>query len=483
MPSVKSLKRITPFVWKKPNSYPKYKILITRNSGQTDDITQDIFEGELLDGVTSTIGNFKFTINNSSQRFRGAWVGNEIIRISIDYATTATTLRFRGRLEQVSYRGTNIVIKGRSESKKLLEVTVTKAFDNQETSEILTSLIETYVPEFTTTNISVSTKNLTANWYQKPLFECINELCNASGFDFYVDNVLDCHYFESGSRTNSTEAIVHNSNLFNVGDFANDYSQIKNRIIVYGGKQEGMDIIATAEDTDSQDSVGVKEFIINDNSITTDTQCQERADYELSINVNPPLIGDVNSIGLPTLQPGEKILISAPSSNLDPSTYKIISYTHIFGNGMETKVRIEKESTKPHQLIKQNIGQEQKLSDMPNPNEMRNSWINTFDSDSGTHSNTEIVDGVLKTDGGASGTWISDNNIIPVNVVSCELRASGDGLSGTTYDVSTDGGVNWQSTTLNTLLELSPPGPTLKLRFSLNSAVTQIKSINLLYKN
>ena len=373
MPAVKTLKKITPFVWKKPVNYPKFKILITRRSGAVDDITQRIFDGELVDGVTNTIGNFTFNINNFSQSLRGVWVGNEIIRIYIDYSTEATTLRFRGRLEQVSYRGRIIKIRGRSEGKKLLEVTITRSFTNQESSTILTNLISRYIPSFTTTNVDVSSTSLTANWYQKPLFECVKELCNASGFDFYVDSSLDCHYFESGTRINTTEAFVHDSNLFRVGDFAYDYSQIKNRIIVYGGKQESMDIIATSEDSDSQSDFGVKELIINDNSITTDTQAKERADYELSINLNPPLIGDVEGIGLPTLQPGEKMLISAPYSNINPTNYKIIKYTHKFGEGMETTVTINKEATQIEQIMRDRIGQEQQLSDMPNPNEMRRS--------------------------------------------------------------------------------------------------------------
>ena len=62
MVSVRSIKRVTPFIWKKPVYYPIFKILITRHSGQTDDITQAIYNGELVDGVTNLIGDFRFTI-------------------------------------------------------------------------------------------------------------------------------------------------------------------------------------------------------------------------------------------------------------------------------------------------------------------------------------------------------------------------------------------------------------------------------------
>ena len=484
MPSVKSLKKITPYVWIPPRYYPVYKIQIERSSGQIDDITDYIYSGELIDGVTDTIGNFEFVVDNSSRRYMGVWNGNEIIRIYMDYATSATTLRFRGRIEQVSYRGYQIKIKGRAEGKKLLEVTVTKSYTNQETSTILTNLISRYASSFTTTNVNVSSTNLTANWYQKPLWECIQELCHASGYDCYVDNALDVHYFEDGSINNSYEGAVHNSNLFEVGDFAYDYSQIKNRIIVYGGKQEDMDIIATAEDTDSQDDYGIKEKIINDNSITTDTQAQERADYELALYKDPPLVGDVKCIGLPTIQPGENIYISAPYSNLNPNYYKVLNYKHSFGDLFTTTLTIEKEPKKIAHLIKERIGQEQKLADMPNPNEMRYSWIETFDSDSGTHTNTEITDGLLKLQTGqSSGNWVSDLKTITSNATNCELRVNGSSLAGTNYYVSTDGGNNWQTISgLKTSITLSPPGLNLKVKIELNSANTEINSINLLYK-
>ena len=164
---VRSFKTIRPFIWIPPTYSTLYKIEITRSDETTDDITDVIYEGEVLDSVTDTIGSFSFLIDNSSEVYTGVWTGNEIIRIYMDYATSATTSRFRGRIEKVSYQDNKIRIIGRSESSKLLDITVTKAYSNIETSVILKALFDAYATDFTYTNINTSTTSITVNWYQK----------------------------------------------------------------------------------------------------------------------------------------------------------------------------------------------------------------------------------------------------------------------------------------------------------------------------
>ena len=114
---------------------------------------------------------------------------------------------------------------------------------------------------------------------------------------------------------------------------------------------------------------------------------------------------------------------------------------------------------------------------------MKYSWLFTFDDDSGTHTNTEITEGVLKTDGSASGNWVSDLNSLSSNMTHCELRIKGESIPGTIFYVSIDNGTHWQLVSLNTLKTLSPPGQNLKIKVELNSADTQIDSMVLLYKS
>ena len=484
MSPVKSIKRIPVHVWVPPEYHPLYRIVITRSDDSTDDITEEIFSGEITDGATDTIGNFQFSIDNSDERYTGVWTGNEVIRIYIDYATSATTLRFRGRIEKVSYRDNRITIKGRSDSKQLLDVTVTKAYTDTGTSDIIEDLFDTYATDFTYTNVTSETTEVTANWYQKPMFECILELCNSTGYDFYIDNALDAHYFESGSINNTVDAIIHENNLFEVGDFAYDQSLIKNRIIVYGADVGDLPLFKTAQDTTSIAAYGIKESIINDSNITTGTQCQERADYELSLSKDPPLVGDVSCFGLATIQPGENIQISAPASNLSPGYYKIMKYRHTFEGIMKTIVTIEKEPKNVYHVLRDRIVTEQKLTDTPNPNEMRYSWNFDFDTDTGTHTNTTIKDGVLKTEeGSTSGNWVSEGATAPANLTYFEIRAVGESLVGVKYYLSTNDGINWQEApALKTEYAVDSPGFSIKLKVKLNSADTQIDGLALFYK-
>ncbi len=457
--NIRSIGRAKPIpvhIWIPPTYGAKYKIEITRSDGSTtDNVTDIIYEGEVVDGVTDTIGRFIFTIDNSSETYTGAWTGNETIKIYIDYATSATTLRFRGVIEKVSYRDNKIKINGRSESLKLLDVSVTKSYTNIETSVILKDIFDSYATDFTYTNVETSTTNITVNWNQKSFWGCVNELCNAAGFDCYIDSSLDCHYFSSGSRSNTTEAVVHGSNLFEVGDFADDLSAIKNKVIVYGAEIGGLPLFKTAKNDSSISTYGTKELIINDTNVKTETQCQERADYELALGLNPQTVGEVVGMGLATIQPGERIRISAPSSNLPPAYRKIISYTHRFKGFMKTTLVIEKESKKISQLFKDRLVKEQEIIEIQNPNDLDYSWNFDFSTDTGSHTNTEIVDGRLKLSSGqTSGTWTSEYLNLDEDLSAVESRINGSNLANTEIWISTDGGITFK--------QISGPGTQTK---------------------
>lgn len=471
-----------------PTKGALYKIEVVRSDSSTDDITDIILDGEITDSVNDSIGSFSFTIDNSGENYTDVWTGNNVVNVYIDYDTSATTLRFRGLIEKVSYKNNQVQITGRTDSLKLLNVTVTKSYTNIETSVILKELFDDYATDFTYTNISTSSTNVTVNWYQKPFMECVQELTGASGFDFYIDCNLDAHYFESGSVKNTNEAVFHEMNILSVDDFGQDFSLIKNRVRVEGKEIAGTPLFATSESTDSSygitSGLGVREKIISDQSITTMNQAQERADYELALALNPNSVGECECVGLSTIQQGEQIFISSPSSNLQPNYYTINQYNHKFSGMMTTTLTINKESLKIPKIIKQRISTEKDLSKTENPNEMKYSWNINFSEESGTHSNTEIIteEGYLKTDGSSTGTWISDTKEVSSDVEGIELRVNGDTLSGTKIRISTDGGVTYKQIWGVGAYSSFPSGKKLKLQVDLASASTQIKGIAVLYK-
>jgi len=483
---VSSLRRTIGWVWKQPTFYPVWKLEIIKGN-TTYDVTADAMSGEVNDGATETIGSFNIKLANYTGTYTNVFTGNEEVKFYADYAATATTLRFLGRIDKAAYSNYTLIITGRSESVAYLGATVTKQYTNQEASTILTDLISAYSTGFTTTNVVASTTNMTVNWYQKPFWDCVKEICNASGSDAYIDSSKDWHFFREKTITSTTEAIVHGANLLNTGEFAEDKAQIRNRIIVYGQESIAGPLIYTAEDADSYiDLKRWQEEPINDTNITTYAQAQERGDYELSVRLIPPIVGDLTSIGLPTLNPGDKLRISDPDNGITPNAYRVISFKHNFGNDdiMKTTVTIEKSSPTVSSVLKDRISGEQKLADLSNPYEKRFSYNFGFDDETLTesHSNTQIVDSRLLLVSGTTGTWTSTARTATSDVTSVHIKASGEAIPGTVFYISVDNGITWETVSLDANYTLLSTGRNPKLKIDINSAGTQLDWVSVLYR-
>lgn len=473
------------FIWL-PKPTAIYKLIVERTDGTQDNITDLINYVEIEDGVSESIGRFEFELWDPAETYVNAWSGNEIVYYYSNYASSATTLRFRGRAEKVVATGNKVKITGRNEALKIMNITVTKQYEETECSEILKDLFDNYATDFTYTNITTSGETLTVNWYQKPFFECVNELIKATKFDFYIDASLDVHFFEAGSITNDNEAIIHDQNLLEVGEFGKDLSLIRNRIIVYGAENEGVQTLYTAEDFESQNRYGVKEEVISDSNITSYDQAEEYAENLLEDLKDPPDVGDVKGILLGEIQPGERIWISSPPDNLHPKNYEIISYKHRIDNTngeMSTTVSVSKEPRNITHVLKSMINTENKLkSTSLNPEEMRHSWVERFDSDSGTHSNTEIDNGYLKlASGKTSGYWVSSTRILSSSATEAYLLLNGEVLDDVVVKVSVDNGITYNTITRKEKITFTA-GKYLKIKIEFSNSSSKADSIGVYYK-
>jgi len=476
-------------IWLVPGQ-STYKITVERNDGTVDDITDLISSVEVEDGTTENIGRFSFNIWNPNETYTTTWNNMDVFRYYKDYAAAATTLRFRGRIEKISKQGNKLKVSGRGEALKFMDVTVTKQYSDVECGIILKDLIGNYGTGFTDNNVSASSVSLTVNWYQKPFWECVQELCTAAGFDCYVDSALDFHFFEEGSVVNKAEGVVHDLNLVSIGDFADDSSLVKNRVIVYGAQEDGIQVFNTSEDTASQAAYGVREEIISDSNVTDETQAQEQGDYFLAKYKDPTQVGEVKSFMLASVKPGDYIKISSPADSITPANYKVISYkdeiTHEGGNPPYTTVRINKEPRQAVHILKKLVENDNKAKGTNlNPHEMRFSYNFLFNSDSGTHFNTEIADGVLKLKSGeTSGNWVSPVRVLNNNITEVFPIAKGKVLSSMQFEVSGVDGNEYQTLFYNTKSDIngSNQGKRLRIRITLTNATTECDSISLQYK-
>jgi len=488
MAAVRSLKKITPKVWIPPLYSANYKATVERTDGTIDDITDILIGLKIEDGVTEGIGNFEFEIPNPNETYSDVWTGMEIFRYYCDYAaSTPTTLRFRGRIEKPSKKNNNVLVTGRSEALFVHGQDVHKDYVDVDVGYIIKDLFDTYgQSRYDTSGIDVATGTLvTMTFLDIPFWEAVEAICNAASYDCYVSCNLTVEFFASGSITNTTEGIVHDYNLIEVGDFAPDLQYVKNQIRVIGGTIDGVQVFYTANDSDSQTTHGIRREIINDDGIITHIAAKDLAEYLLTEKKDPPVIGEVRGLLLAGIQPGEKIRLSSPLENIPPGAYKIITYTHeIGGDGLFTTVQINKESKRMSHIIKQRLEREHRKTDSAgNIDDLDYSEIDLFNIDSGTHSQTEVSDGVLKVATGQSdGVWISsaygpgDDRIFQ----SVKVDIVGDDLPGTTIGVSHDGGASYTTIARGTLLTLGV-GKSLVIKLTLASTDTQIDSLVVQY--
>jgi len=452
-----------------------------------DDLTPRTLVSSFSKPVTSGIGTFSLKLSNPGGILSNLYSSGDIVKFYADNSTGAT-LQFWGRVDypkdNISSEGQVLEIEGRHRSYLLTETGVCYNAEETSTSSILKAIID-QLPDaygFTYDNIATTTDSMSVSWNYKPFWECVQELCSFAGNDCYVDDDLDFHYFTANSIANTSDAIVEGDTLLKTDGFGtNDYAE-KTRVTVIGKDKDNLPIIYTAiSDSEGTDK---REVFIRDSTANTFEKVKNAAEAKLEEYTNNVPQAKTECFGLESVNPGENIWMIVPRQKIH-GQYKIINITHRFGmkiGGWRTNCSIEKESGSISSFMQKVNQQTRKSVESDNLNKLNYSMNFDFETDVGSHSTTQIADGVLQTTGGASGTWTSSLNVLTEDATEFELRVAGESLPGTKYYASSDGGVNWQEiTTSKVKYDFNIPGENLMLKIELNSADTQVYSVALLY--
>lgn len=451
-----------------------------------DDLTGKTIESLFTYPVTSGIGTFRATISNASSQLSGKYFAGDAIKFYADNSD-GTTLQFWGRVdnvkESIGGRGQVLEIEGRHRAYTLTEYLICYSATAEEPSQILKDIIAKLPTSygFTSLNVAETETSMNVNWNYKSFWDCVMEICNYAGFDCYVDNNLDFHFFEANSILNTDDAVVEGDNLIDSKGWGiNDYYE-KTRVVAIGQSEDGLPIVYTAISDDEGDEI--REVFIKDVSANTETSVKNLAEAKLLEITNLTPTATVKSFGLESVKPGDNIWLLIPRQKIH-GQYKLKSIVQKFGTssgGWRTELVVEAEQENISQILNGLKQTTSSLKVADNINKLNYSWYFGFDATSGTHSTTEITGGVLKTDGSASGTWTSNLKEAPVDATSCEIRVKGQSVPGTIFYVSVDNGITFKEIDLNTLKILSPPGGDLRVKVEINSATTQIYSLVMLY--
>ena len=482
-----------PTVWVPPAYGANYRVVLVRKDGTQDDVTNIAFPIEITDAATDGIGSFSVTFPNPNETFTNVYTGMEEFWYFCDYAGgIPTTKRFKGYIEVPDTKNNQCVFTGRRSDLLLADQTFTMSMKGTDIADVVRAMVALKGGgKFTTNNVPAQYGvSVDIDWRQKPFIDCMKDLCSAGSADWYTDATDDIHLFPSGSISNPDEAIVHDYNLLDIGQFAPDVSQVRNLVRVYGASNNGEQVLYTAQDATSRQNpplgYGTKELVIQDSNITRYEDAQERGDYLLAANKTPPITGDVTSVILATVAPGQTMMISAPFDGLVPAQYPVLKVeTEITVDSLQTTITINKAPRTLSKALQRQVSLENQNQDVSdNPYELDYSYSFGYDVDEGTKTNTQIGSGVLSLAAGQSiGTWVSPPRQLPSNLSQVYLNMNAQTITGTQVEVSGNNGVSWQTIPLRTLTSITTAqGSVLMYRITITDPATQIDGVAVLYK-
>ncbi len=486
-----------------PRFAPVWKIEIVTDS-ETIDVTELLASGEFSDGVTDKIGDFIFRLLDPSNNISNRVEEYDTVNVYLDYGTTATTLRFSGRIERKSNaEQIYIDISGRSSAMIATGVNITYSSDGPKArSTIMTEIIDivnsqnSSSNQISTSGIETDTGTADVSYGEIPFWQVVAEICNGGDRDAFVSPDLIFNYFERGSRENRTEAVVESINLIESFDFAKDTEEIVTKVRVYGKQDGNVPIIFSSSSDTTQTKGIVKELKTDIGTILTTDQAKDLAESTAAAQNLAPTVGTLTATMLPTLLPGEKVKMANPTNNIPPAFYEINSYRHFFTEegSPQTSLVIKKERIDMSKVIRRSYKFQNDVTENVNPRKMDFSII--YDSNSevgdnffniGSFDNTELEVGstgigVLKTISGETGTWISAEVLTTSPVSIIEIRQNSTDLAGTKFFVSLDKGITFKEIGSDAGdFTFDNPQNSIILKAEIKSSNTRIQKIGILY--
>lgn len=183
--------------------------------------------------ATSRAGSFSLQLPDTTSDLVDAFPVGSDVQITQD-----GTL-FRGWVlnpgKQLDGQIRNIEISGADYTAKTQKVVVTESYASQAISAIVADLFAGYVSWATTTNVEACTNVITIKFADKFLWDAMEQLCEISGYEWYIDENLDVHFFQSATRINAN---VLTTDSFWKGSCSlkPDAAKLANKLWVKGGK-------------------------------------------------------------------------------------------------------------------------------------------------------------------------------------------------------------------------------------------------------
>lgn len=453
------------------------------------DVTTNIMDAEFEWGVCPEVGQFKVKLINADGAYNNQFSHTQVVKLKMDFSDGSTEV-FRGKIDKIEdkYGQTyTLDISGGHITKDLLDTTVTESYDGSSTiTEILDDIIGTYLTDYQSDVDATSSVKPTINWDEKPFWDCVNDLRKIADADAYVEPAATgpnkIKFFDKNSVENNNEAVIWNDTLIELRGLGIQTLTTKNKIRVYGDDGTGLPVLATVNNAASQTEYGIKEQTIFDSKISKTDEAEEFGNAELNIAASPSSEGEADCFILPSLVPGDKIWVTNPPIGIT-GQYRAYKFKHKLPNEYTTVILGQER--KVAQIFKRRVEKELALTNVTNPYKMTGSVNYTYDNEeniASKDSNVSISNGKISLSSGSQGVITHTTVTLSSEITAVHLKAIGNNLVGTDFELSTDGGANYEPINLNALTELTNPGDTFVLKTTIQSSNTEIDSVAVLHK-
>ncbi|MCP3684485.1 MAG: hypothetical protein GY861_17610 [bacterium] len=518
-----------------------WKVIITDADGVQHDVTDYLFQGSLVRTATVGLSNCNISIDNNDGRYVGKFAAGDIVDFYYGYVAKAslTTVRCRcfvdGAYDNFDENGgIYLSIEGRDappsaayehfadthptlqfSGRNNLDCWVGTTGDQDAqgnyadgilyNSELIMKVYDTSsgtwkVYKDLTSEQQDTLKALTGytsvvyqTFVEKSRLTMSQAIAKEGDYDFriFYDSSDGKYYLmvhPEEAVTNDTEHITAGQNLMSMNRFGKDTLTEYNRVKEKGFKDGNILMMRTKEDTARQAALWIKDKEETTSSITSDTDLTAKAVARLAELKEALKKGAVNSMGLPTLHPGERIPVNIPFIIAD--RVKVKSFTVNFGtpSGLEFNVNLQDKETTFSKMFKDRIDENVNVTPSDNPDGMENGYAWDFsDSDDYELSNCQIIDNALSLeDGETSGTCTTDPIEADENVTQAVFRMKANNQWNCVFEVSNDAGANYTTVELDELITFSTTGKSLVVRVTLNEERAGVSpafdKLNLLYK-
>lgn len=321
-------RRTAGFIWVPPDRTTKWIVTI-----KGTDVTAYVLSGTFTRSIIGEECGCNIELDNSGEDYTDSFAAGNLIQFKMDFSD-GSTVQWEGIVEELKPQQNNngfiLNIKGSHYSGSLLDITVTEEYTGTLVSDILMDLVDNYLEGHTYNNVETINTTASVKWNNKPLLDCVLDLMNLGNCDCFLDNNKDFNMFVKNTKNQPDDStgdrITMKDALIELKGLGTDSIDVRNKVIVYG-EADGLPVLWTSEDSESQSSYGVKEKVITDTSIITETQAEAYADAERDQVKTPPTKGSAECLFLPNMKPGYLTYVIHPPHKIH-DRYRPIKYTH-----------------------------------------------------------------------------------------------------------------------------------------------------------